>query len=252
MAQAETAELRQAEDLRAQLAAVQLAAVEERLQRLAITRETLTEFTGDHLSHADMAEGDGVVVEEEPPAPARLDPEAEHAQLPPLRGFRQQVVALLATADEPMRAREIVQAIGKPDTRSQVEGMRSRLQRLVTDGWLCWEADGLYAIAAGSTATHRPGRPIDHPSLITAMPCMSRVPPRLRLGGTRARSCFRTGACEQGQRPLSLLVTAGQRGDSPQFRAVLVETLVQLSLPEGRSRHCQRCPPPAEGVCVSP
>ncbi|MFE0923084.1 transposase [Streptomyces nigra] len=27
--------------------------------------------------------------------------------------------------------------------------------------------------------------------------------------------------CEQGQRPLSLLVTAGQRGDSPQFTAVL-------------------------------
>jgi transposase len=28
-------------------------------------------------------------------------------------------------------------------------------------------------------------------------------------------------ACEQGQKPLSILVTAGQRGDSPQFTAVL-------------------------------
>jgi transposase len=28
-------------------------------------------------------------------------------------------------------------------------------------------------------------------------------------------------ACEQGQKPLALLVTAGQRGDSPQFTAVL-------------------------------
>jgi transposase len=28
-------------------------------------------------------------------------------------------------------------------------------------------------------------------------------------------------ACEQGQKPLSVLVTAGQRGDSPQFRVVL-------------------------------
>jgi transposase len=28
-------------------------------------------------------------------------------------------------------------------------------------------------------------------------------------------------ACEQGQKPLSLIVTAGQRGDSPQFVAVL-------------------------------
>ncbi len=28
-------------------------------------------------------------------------------------------------------------------------------------------------------------------------------------------------ACQQGQKPLSILITAGQRGDSPQFQAVL-------------------------------
>ncbi|MER5928588.1 IS5 family transposase, partial [Streptomyces mirabilis] len=40
----------------------------------------------------------------------------------------------------------------------------------------------------------------------------------------RSRGGFTTKihlVCEQGQRPLSLLVTAGQRGDSPQFTAVL-------------------------------
>jgi len=40
----------------------------------------------------------------------------------------------------------------------------------------------------------------------------------------RSRGGFSTKthlACEQGQKPLSLLVTAGQRGDSPQFEAVL-------------------------------
>lgn len=40
----------------------------------------------------------------------------------------------------------------------------------------------------------------------------------------RSRGGFTTKthlACEQGQKPLSLLVTAGQRGDSPQFQAVL-------------------------------
>ncbi|GHF33226.1 hypothetical protein GCM10017776_59660 [Streptomyces griseoluteus] len=40
----------------------------------------------------------------------------------------------------------------------------------------------------------------------------------------RSRGGFTTKihlACEQGQRPLSLLVTPGQRGDSPQFAAVL-------------------------------
>ncbi|MFF0097191.1 transposase [Streptomyces canus] len=40
----------------------------------------------------------------------------------------------------------------------------------------------------------------------------------------RSRGGFTTKihlACEQGQRPLALLVTAGQRGDSPQFTTVL-------------------------------
>ena len=40
----------------------------------------------------------------------------------------------------------------------------------------------------------------------------------------RSRGGFSTKihlACEQGQKPLSLLVTAGQRGDSPQFESVL-------------------------------
>jgi transposase len=38
-------------------------------------------------------------------------------------------------------------------------------------------------------------------------------------------------ACEQGQKPLSLLLTAGQRGDSPQFVAVLEG--IRVPRPEG-------------------
>jgi transposase len=40
-------------------------------------------------------------------------------------------------------------------------------------------------------------------------------------------------ACEQGQKPLSILVTAGQRGDSPQFVAVLEQIRVPRA---GRGR----------------
>ncbi|NBE99775.1 MULTISPECIES: hypothetical protein [unclassified Nonomuraea] len=158
LARAERSALQQVDELR-----TRLAEAGEQVRRLSITRETLL-LLDDH---------DGEDAGEQP----GLDPhdsEDATSPLPVLRGWREQAVALLTTAERPMRAREIVQALGKPDTRSQVEGMRSRLQRLVTDGWLRREADGLYAIAAGSTATHRPGRPIDHPSLITAMPCMSR------------------------------------------------------------------------------
>ncbi|CAL9324665.1 hypothetical protein SUDANB66_06605 (plasmid) [Streptomyces sp. SudanB66_2053] len=54
----------------------------------------------------------------------------------------------------------------------------------------------------------------------------------------RSRGGFTTKihlACEQGQRPLSLLVTAGQRGDSPQFAAVLERIRVPRTGP-GRPR----------------
>nr|WP_230204880.1 transposase [Parafrankia elaeagni] len=44
-------------------------------------------------------------------------------------------------------------------------------------------------------------------------------------------------ACEQGQKPLALLVTAGQRGDSPQFTAVLGQIRVPRPGP-GRPRTC--------------
>jgi len=42
-------------------------------------------------------------------------------------------------------------------------------------------------------------------------------------------------ACEQGRRPLSVLITAGQRGDSPQFGAVLDQIRVPRPGP-GRPR----------------
>ncbi len=42
-------------------------------------------------------------------------------------------------------------------------------------------------------------------------------------------------ACEQGQKPLSVLITAGQRGDSPQFQAVLAGIRVPRPGP-GRPR----------------
>jgi transposase len=54
----------------------------------------------------------------------------------------------------------------------------------------------------------------------------------------RSRGGFTTKlhlATEQGQKPLSLLVTAGQRGDSPQFEAVLAKVRV-ARIGGGRAR----------------
>lgn len=47
-------------------------------------------------------------------------------------------------------------------------------------------------------------------------------------------------SCEQGQKPLSLLITAGQRGDSPQFEPVL--NAIGVPRPGvGRGREAARC-----------
>jgi transposase len=54
----------------------------------------------------------------------------------------------------------------------------------------------------------------------------------------RSRGGFSTKihlACEQGQKPLSIVITAGQRGDSPQFQAVLEGIRVPRTGP-GRPR----------------
>jgi Transposase DDE domain len=55
----------------------------------------------------------------------------------------------------------------------------------------------------------------------------------------RSRGGFTTKvhlACEQGQKPLSIVITAGQRGDSPQFQRVLDGIRVPRPAPD---------PPPA-------
>lgn len=148
LARAERSALQQVDELR-----TRLAEAEEQVRRLAITRQTLTLFADHDGEDEDKDAG-------EQPGLDPHDPEDATSPLPALRGWREQAVALLATAERPMRAREIVQALGRPDTRSQVEGMRSRLQRLVTDGWLRREKDGLYAIASGVNG-HAPKREAD-------------------------------------------------------------------------------------------
>jgi hypothetical protein len=60
-------------------------------------------------------------------------------------------------------------------------------------------------------AGHRRGHGLLEPGQQPTQACRSR-------GGLTTKLHL---ACEAGQRPLSLIVTAGQAGDSPQFEAVL-------------------------------
>ncbi|MET7459626.1 hypothetical protein [Nonomuraea sp. NPDC005501] len=127
-----------------------LARAERRLERLSIAREELTA-----LEAADEP------ADAEPGKPAEGDQDAGRSgqgtggraevpqERPVLRGLRKDAVVLLASSDKPLRARDVVRALGQQDVRGQVEGMRTRLKRLVDDGWLAEREQGLFTIASG-------------------------------------------------------------------------------------------------------
>ncbi|MFI7641920.1 hypothetical protein [Nonomuraea sp. NPDC049400] len=64
----------------------------------------------------------------------------------PLTESDTHVLAVVARG-QPMRARAIAGALGRPDQRSQVEGLRLRLKRLVARGWLVEHHPGLFSLA---------------------------------------------------------------------------------------------------------
>ncbi|MEU8102256.1 hypothetical protein AB0C18_00870 [Nonomuraea muscovyensis] len=128
-----------------------LAVAERRLERLSIAREELTALeAADELAEA----GRGEASDDDHAGAGHGDPGvAGHGEVPQerpiLRGLRKDAVVLLASSDEPLRAREVVRALGQQDVRGQVEGMRARRKRLVVDGWLVEREQGLFAIASG-------------------------------------------------------------------------------------------------------
>jgi hypothetical protein len=77
----------------------------------------------------------------------------------PLSENIQRTLQILASADQPMRAREVVQALGEPDRRSVVESTRTRLKRLVASGYLT-EKEGMFRIARRVNGHPQEGAPI--------------------------------------------------------------------------------------------
>jgi chromosome segregation ATPase len=164
----EAAAREEAEELRGQIAelAERLAGVEERLSRLVITRETV----------AEVLSGSGAEA-----APAAVMPdEAESSRsghlsvvgvlaVPPWRaGLEPSVLPqayrdLLEVAEDagcPLRAVQFAAAAGLSTDRARVEGLRSKLKRLVERGWLAEEAGpGLFGLLAhnGSGEAAKPG-----------------------------------------------------------------------------------------------
>jgi hypothetical protein len=164
----EAAAREEAEDLRGRIAqlAERLAGVEERLSRLVIARETVEEV----LSGAG-AEAASATVMPDGVAPSRSGHLSAVGVLavPPWRpGLEASVLPeayrdLLEVAEDagrPLRAGQIAAAAGLSTDKAKVEGLRSKLKRLVERGWLAEDAGpGLFTLPARTDAAEvaKPG-----------------------------------------------------------------------------------------------
>jgi len=163
----EAAAREEAEGLRGQIAQLteRLAGVEERLSRLVIARETVDEVlseAGAEASSVGMPEGrlpsrsghlSPIGVLAVPPWRAGLEASA----LP--EAYRD-LVEVAEDAGRPLRAAQIAAAAGLSTDKAKVEGLRSKLKRLVERGWLAEEAGpGLFGLPSrdGTGEAPKPG-----------------------------------------------------------------------------------------------
>ncbi|MEW2581264.1 hypothetical protein [Streptomyces syringium] len=63
-----------------------------------------------------------------------------------LPGAYQDLVEVIADARGPLRAMRVAEASGLSVDRSKVEGLRSKLKRLVERGWLVEDGPGRFAL----------------------------------------------------------------------------------------------------------
>lgn len=121
-----------------------LIALEERAAALAITRRTLTDLLGAEPdpgmtpTGAASDNGQGPSAADMPMGPQqeeRVTPPSPQGK--PKGPLSRRIVTLVASADRPMRAREVTIALGRKDpTRSQVEGIRRACRKLARSGFL--------------------------------------------------------------------------------------------------------------------
>lgn len=137
--------LGQAECLREQIAGLskELSQVEERLARLQVTRETVEEVLAAPFSPvsdggAVGGGGDGVVV-----ALVKAEAELDVTVMSP---EYQAVIALFATSGTAMRCKEVCQRLELGIEPRHIEGMRSKLKRLVERGILAEPSSGLFKV----------------------------------------------------------------------------------------------------------
>jgi hypothetical protein len=128
-----TAATAQAEQLREQITTLtgQLTTVETELADLATTRATMLRLTG-------TADG---------PAPTDVTLASTAYQ---------QILAVFATTERGLRAKDICHALGVGTTANHTESLRAKLKRLVARGVLTETEPGLFTLAQPATSNPDP------------------------------------------------------------------------------------------------
>ncbi|PXX51875.1 hypothetical protein DFR70_1432 [Nocardia tenerifensis] len=162
----EAATAEQVGELRRHIAELsdQLEAAEQRLSRLQITRETMDEILDERAEVDDQnartagsdSDGNTKTVVSQPGlgagrligamlVPQRVVGMDPAAVLPDDYG---EILAVLAEAADGLRAGQIAAELGIATTdRAKVEGLRSKLKRLVARGWADQQPSGKFVIA---------------------------------------------------------------------------------------------------------
>jgi hypothetical protein len=144
-----------ADRLREQIAGFseELSQVEAVLSRLRITRETVDEVLSDGPAAAPAPVGDAeaAVAPLTDLAVVMLAAEASGDATVTSPAYRRILVAF-AEAEGPLRCKEVCTAVGLGTQANHVEGMRSKLKRLVERRILAEVESGLFALASRSGA----------------------------------------------------------------------------------------------------
>jgi hypothetical protein len=158
----EAAARAEADGLRARIGELtgDLARAEERVSRLAITREEVTRVL-EEPPMPDAARRDGGPGGKPPASPVgavTVPPWQDGAEASLLPRSYQDLLEVAEDAGRPLRAGEFAAATGQSTARAKVEGVRSKLKLLAARGWLAGVPGGLFTLADHAAETLKPGQ----------------------------------------------------------------------------------------------
>ncbi|WP_067480663.1 hypothetical protein [Nocardia amamiensis] len=154
----ETVARERAEELRQQIAELtgQLTDAEQLISRLAITREMMLDILGATAQSIEPAivtaagkPVDTPPVGGSPVGVMLIPPWSATITGSVLPQDYQDLLEVLSDAERGLRAGHVAAALGLDPNASKVEGLRSKLKRLVARGWVTEDTPGMFTLADG-------------------------------------------------------------------------------------------------------